>query len=383
VRFFPVQRVHQIVASLAILVMTVVVVAFRMSRPERFFMPIGTDDLARALQAIELPSMERYPGTALADLMVAVGGGQHATLFPLRIVALAIGIFALFIVAATPIYFRAYVRARESLAPTAIGAGGFTRIADWLLRPFDAPTRALIGKEVRILTRDVAQWSQLFLMAALMFLYLYNIRMLPLGGDARASIISYANLGMAGFIIAAICLRFAYPSVSSEGRAFWMLQMAPVSYRRLLIAKVVVYSIPLTALSLVLTTFANVILHANLVIWLFTIVGASMLAGTLVSLGVGLGAINPNFNAENPLQVGLSLGGFAYMAAALAYVGAIMFLMARPVVQYIFWRLFALDYESILVFAVPITGAVILSFALSVLPLIAAEKRLAALSESR
>ena len=162
-----------------------------------------------------------------------------------------------------------------------------------------------------------------------------------------------------------------------------MLQMAPVSYRRLLIAKVVVYSIPLTALSLVLTTFANVILHANLVIWLFTIVGASMLAGTLVSLGVGLGAINPNFNAENPLQVGLSLGGFAYMAAALAYVGAIMFLMARPVVQYIFWRLFALDYESILVFAVPITGAVILSFALSVLPLIAAEKRLAALSESR
>ena len=66
------------------------------------------------------------------------------------------------------------------------------------------------------------------------------------------------------------------------------------------------------------------------------------------------------------------------MAAALAYVGAIMFLMARPVVQYIFWRLFALDYESILVFAVPITGAVILSFALSVLPLIAAEKRLAA-----
>jgi ABC-2 type transport system permease protein len=108
-----------------------------------------------------------------------------------------------------------------------------------------------------------------------------------------------------------------------------------------------------------------------------------MLAGTLVSLGVGLGAITPNFNAENPLQVGLSLGGFGYMAAALAYVGAIMFLMARPVVQYLFWRLFALDYESLVVFALPIAGAVILSIALSILPLIAGEKRLAALSESR
>ena len=376
VRFFPVQRVHQIVASLAMLVMTVAVVALRMSRPERFFMPISTDDVTRALQAIELPSMERYPGTALADVMAASAGGQHVSLFPLRIVAPALTILGVFLAFVAPIYFRAFVRARESMAPTALGAGGFTRITDWLLRRFDAPTRALIGKEVRTLTRDVAQWSQLFLMAALMFLYLYNIRMLPLGGDARAPIISYANLGMAGFIIAAICLRFAYPSISSEGKAFWMLQTAPVSYRRLLISKVVVYSIPLTGLSLILTVFANLILHANLVVWLFTTIGASMLAATLVSLGVGLGAITPNFNAENPLQVGLSLGGFGYMAVALAYIGAIMLLMARPVVQYLLWRAFALDYESSLVFLVPIGGAVALSLALIVLPIIAAEKRL-------
>ena len=100
-------------------------------------------------------------------------------------------------------------------------------------------------------------------MAALMFIYLYNIRMLPLGGDARATIVSYANLGMAGFIIAAICLRFAYPSISSEGKAFWMLQSAPISYRRLLASKVLVYTIPLTALALILTAFANVLLNAT------------------------------------------------------------------------------------------------------------------------
>jgi len=382
VRFFPVQRVHQIVASLAVLVMSVAVVGLRMSRPERFFMPVNTDDLARALQAIELPAMERYPGTALADVMVAIAGAQHVVLFPAKIVALSAILFVVFMAIATPIYFRAFVRARESMAPPAIGASGLTRIADWLLRPFDAPTRAMIGKEVRTLTRDVAQWSQLFLMTALLFLYLYNIRMLPLGGDVRAPIIAYANLGMAGFIIAAICLRFAYPSISSEGRAFWLLQTAPISYRRLLIAKVVVYTIPLTALSLILTTFANVIMHANAVVWIFTLIGASMLAATLVSLGVGLGALAPNFAAENPLQVGLSLGGFGYMAAALAYVGAIMLLMARPLVQYFFWRLFALDYGSALVFVVRIAVAVAVSVFLMFAPLMAAEKRLAALRET-
>src|SRR5438132_12084013 len=142
------------------------------------------------------------------------------------------------------------------MAPPAIGAGGLTRIADWLLRPFDRQTRAMIGKEVRMLTRDVAQWSQLFLMVALLFLYLYNIRMLPLGGDARAPIIAYANLGMAGFIICAICLRCAYPSVASEGHAYCVLQTAPVSYRPLLIAKVLGQSIPVTALARTLTTSA-------------------------------------------------------------------------------------------------------------------------------
>ena len=382
VRYFPVQRVHQIVASIGILVLSVAVIGFRMSRPERFFRPIETHDLTRALQAIELPSMERYPGTALADLMVAQAEGTPAFPAPPRIAVTAVALFAIFVTVATWIYFRAFVRARESMAPTAIGARSLTTIVDRFVHRFDLPLRAMIGKEVRVLMRDVAQWSQLFLMAALMFLYLYNIKMLPLGGDARATIISYANLGMAGFIVAAICLRFAYPSVSSEGKAFWIVQSAPVSYRRLLISKVLVYSVPLTVLSLVLTAFANVMLDANRIVWIFTLAGASMLAVTLVSLGVGLGALAPNFAAENPLQVGLSLGGFGYMGAALAYIACVMLLMARPIIAYFFWRTFHVESEGI-VTVLPITAVIALSAALSVIPIVVAEKRLAALSESR
>src|SRR5260370_40278207 len=100
-------------------------------------------------------------------------------------------------------------------------------------------------------------------MGALVLISLYNVRMLPLGGYARATIVAYANLGMAGFVVAAICLRFAYPSVSSEGKSFWLLQTAPISYRRLLVVKVLVYTAPLTLLALLLTVFADVLLHAN------------------------------------------------------------------------------------------------------------------------
>ena len=46
-----------------------VVIAFRMTRPERLFTEVFTDDIVRVLDAIELPAMSVYPSTALATLM--------------------------------------------------------------------------------------------------------------------------------------------------------------------------------------------------------------------------------------------------------------------------------------------------------------------------
>lgn len=378
VRWFPVRRVHQIVATLAIIVLTLVIVAFRMSRPERFFTQISTDDVVAVLRAIELPSMDVYPGTALADLMTGWRKG-----LPWKIWIPAASLFAAFVVFARKAYFTAFVRARESMAPVALGSAWMTRFLDRLFAGRSAPMRALIGKEIRTLSRDVAQWSQVFLMAALMFIYLYNIRMLPLGGDTRAAIVAYANLGMAGFVVAAIGLRFAFPSVSAEGKAFWLLQTSPVSYRQFIRVKVLVYATPLTLIALILTAFANVMLDANAVIWTFTLFGASLLAFTLVSLGVGLGALSPNFNAENPLQVGLSLGGFAYMSISMLYVGLMMFLMARPLMRFLFSRVFGVPREQAWIGSVvALVTALTVSILLAVIPLYAAERALTRLGES-
>ncbi|HEV7919875.1 MAG TPA: hypothetical protein VGR02_03695, partial [Thermoanaerobaculia bacterium] len=294
----------------------------------------------------------------------------------------AVGLFVVFVVVARATYFEAFVRARESMAPAALGAAQVTRLLDRLLDKLPLQPRAMIAKEVRTLGRDVAQWSQVMLMGALLFIYLYNIRMLPLGGDTRATVVAYANLGMAGFVVAAICLRFAYPSVSAEGKAFWIVQSAPIRYRQFLLVKVLVYAAPLTLLSVLLTIFANIILDADGIVWTFTLLGAVLLAVTLVSLGVGMGALAPQFGAENPLQVGLSLGGFAYMAVSMTYVGTIMLLMARPIVRYLFWRMFGSSGDSDwLATAVPVVTAITASLALMVFPILIAERRLARLGE--
>ena len=144
----------------------------------------------------------------------------------------------------------------------------------------------------------------------------------------------------------------------------------------------IVYGLPLTLFAMLLTAFANAILQGSLVVWGFTMAGAAIMAITLVCLGVGMGAFAPQFNAENPLQVGLSLGGFAYMAVSMLYVGGMMLIMARPLTRYFMWRVLGIgDDRAWLSAAIPIGVAIAVSALLSVVPLIVAEKRLARLGQ--
>jgi len=377
VRFFPVGRVQQIVVTLAVLVITLTIMGFRVARPERLFLKIDTDDLVQVLKLIELPASDYYPSGWLAGALLAWPAGAAASSDSIKLAALAGSSFLVFLLIARSHYFIAFVRAKETLAPTALGSGLITRTTDRLSMNMHPQSRALFRKEVRIITRDVGQWSQLFMMVALLFIYLYNIQTLPLEGDVRATFVAYMNLAMAGFVMAALCLRFAYPSVSAEGRAFWTLQTAPLSSRRMLVVKTLIFIVPLSVLALLLVSLGNVMLAAPAQVWSYTVVGGLLMTITLVSLGVGMGGISPNFTAENPLEVGLSLGGFAYMAISMTYVGTMLLLLARPLRRFVLYVIFGFsDGLSAISQALPLLMAVSLSAVLTLLPLGLAERSL-------
>ncbi|MCM2316111.1 MAG: hypothetical protein NDJ92_13275 [Thermoanaerobaculia bacterium] len=377
VRYFPVRQVHQIAATLAIVAVTAAIIGLRISRPERLFQNVTTDDLVTVLRAIEMPSADLYPSTWLAEALVAAFDGSGGAGATLKLAALALSSFVLFLAIGTKVYFVAWVRAKETSAPVALGSGALTGVLDRVTAKLDPQVRAILGKEVRILTRDAAQWSQLFMMVALLFLYMYNIRMLPLQGDFRAVLVAYLNLGMTGFVIAATCLRFAYPSISAEGKQYWILESAPVSFRLLLWVKVLVYLVPLLFVGLLLTSLGNVILDAPPLVWAYTLIGAVLVSATLVAMGVGMGAASPDFKLENPLELAMSLGGFAYMAVSLLYVGLMMFLMAKPMHGFMLRMWFGIENtQSALAAAAPVAIALAVSLLLSVGPIEVANWRL-------
>src|SRR5206468_1384666 len=115
------------------------------------------------------------------------------------------------------------------------GAERFVRGTLWrrtvgsLLKPLTVAKREFVLKDIKLFFRDTTQWSQLILLAVLVVVYVFNIKALPLHrgepvGFFYVNLVSFLNLGLAGFVLASIAARFIFPAVSLEGRQMWLLR---------------------------------------------------------------------------------------------------------------------------------------------------------------
>jgi ABC-2 type transport system permease protein len=101
--------------------------------------------------------------------------------------------------------------------------------------------------------------------------------------------------------------------------------------RRLLWSKFLFYLAPLLLLGLILTIATNELLQVSaLMRWLAPITIFSMVFG-ITALGVGMGAVFPNFKAENVTQVATGFGGLLYMILAMGFIAMVVVLEAGPV----------------------------------------------------
>ena len=191
-------------------------------------------------------------------------------------------------------------------------------------------------KDIKTFLRDTTQWSQLFLLLALIVVYLYNFKVLPLDRSPLPSstlrtVVSFANMALAGFVLSSIAMRFAFPAVSLEGRAFWILQTSPISLKSLLWSKFWLNLIPLLFLGELLTFLSNLLLRVPP--WMMTLSLATVFLMTfgITAIGVGVGALYPKFDYDNAAEIPTSFGGAVCMIISIAFIGATVVIEAWPV----------------------------------------------------
>ena len=186
-------------------------------------------------------------------------------------------------------------------------------------------------------------------------------------------------MGLALFVLTAISARFAYPAVSMEREAFWLVKTSPLSLKAFLWIKFSIYYLPLLILTEILIIATNILLDVTPFMMALSTITVFFLVPGIVAMGIGFGAAYPDFKAENPHQTVTSFGGLIFMIACAGFIGTVILLQAGPV-----YNLFMADIRGNIISAgawlwiIASFGAALgLSLLAIILPMRFGEKRLA------
>ncbi len=342
VNVFPARRARDLLMLMGFLFAASIVVLLRMIRPEQLLRAESLPDVTGFFSTLQSPVTPLLPSFWAGELLFAsLKGGWdvlHASALWTTALAFCVGLRA----ADERWHFSGYSRSQE--APKA----RFTkfRSLDVLagVLPLSPVRRQLLVKDLKIFLRDVSQWSQLLLLLALVLIYLYNFRVLDLGRIPYMSgfvknVYAFVNLGMAGFVLATVAVRFVFPMVSAEGRAFWLVRKSPISMHDFLWSKFWTGFVPVLVLTETLTIAANELLDVDPFLKLVAAGAIVFLSLALVGLATGLGARYPRFTADNPSQVAGSYGGVAFMIVAVLLIIVVIILLGWPSTTYLFYQL--------------------------------------------
>jgi ABC-2 type transport system permease protein len=330
----PANRIRNIFIFLGLTLFIVLFIAFRLLRPERLVNPEAFSTVLLYLSALRTPEQPYLPSTwALDSIKAALSGNIATGLFHMAICWSFVGLMvSLLLIFSRRIYLPGMSKAQTSPA----------RLFRWHL-PGDLPfwflpahLRAFAVKETKTFFRDQTQWSQIFLIGALVLIYIFNFKALPLEKAPIKTVylqnlLSFLNVGLAAFVLIAVTGRFAFPAVSNENEAIWIVRSTPVSLRSFLWIKFFVYMVPLMILTEILIVATNIFLNVTPFMMGLSVLTIFFMVPGVVSIGIGFGAAYPNFNCENPAQSVTSFGGLLFMMISAIFICGVIALEAGPV----------------------------------------------------
>ena len=337
VYFLPARRIRDILFFIGLLGFIILYFLFRFSQPERLVHPEEFGHFMEFLSAMETPSSPFLPSSWSAEIFASALFQKPVELWFYYPLLMSYALFLPLLAArlSAAVHLSGWSKAQESRQGRRQGYL-LDRIIDRVTHPFPETLKAIMVKDIKTFLRDATQWSQLFLLLALIVVYLYNFKVLPLDRTpiptaALRTAISFANLGLAGFVLSAVAIRFAFPAVSLEGGAFWILQTAPIDLRALLWSKFWLNLIPLLFLGEILVFLSNTLLRVPQWMMALSLITIFLMTFGITAIGVGVGALYPKFDYSNMAEIPTSFGGVVCMIFSIAFIGATVMIEAWPV----------------------------------------------------
>nr|MBF0223302.1 hypothetical protein [Desulfobulbaceae bacterium] len=323
VRFFPAKRTKDIIFYLSLCFAIFLYMIFRMLRPELLVNPDEFVSFVEYLSSVSTPSGPYVPGAWAANFLSLYLVDRQFDLVLAGLLVLTpasvyfVGEWFMY-----SFFFAGYSRAQESF-------GGYRMFSNKKGRKARGLFYMIAAKEAKQFLRDSAEWSQLFMIAALVVVYLYNFKVLPIDQsfwrqEYLANLVSFLNIGLTGFVSASLAARFVYPSVGAEGGSFYIIRSAPLSLWAYLGNKLIFYSIPFAFLSVALVLVSDFLLKiSGPTLWI-SLFASCLIAITEVGIALGFGALFADFKAENRATALGGIGAALFLLTSFTYMGVVL-----------------------------------------------------------
>lgn len=196
----------------------------------------------------------------------------------------------------------------------------------------DPVHREMILKDLKTFLRSPGQWTQFLIFFSLLGFYILNLRTFNyhIRSEYWRMLISYTNFTAVGLVLASFTGRFVFPLVSLEGNRIWVLGLAPVSRRSIVMAKFWFSFLGTGVISLMLVIASDLLLNLDPALLAVQSITMLLICFGLSGLSVGLGALYPNFKEDNPARIISGFGGTINLVFSLAYVLTTVFAVALP-----------------------------------------------------
>ncbi len=329
VNLFPARRTKDIILYLSLCFGVFIYLIFRLMRPEDLVNPDKYGQFVDYLSALATPAAPYIPAAWASNLLSSYLLEREVDLLVAALLCITpLALFFLGEMAMERWFFSGFSKSQESF-------GGYRKF--FSRSPYKRSSLLWIfRKEAKIFLRDSAEWSQLFMIGALVVVYLYNFKVLPVERslfeeEYVTNLISFLNIGLTGFVVASLAARFVYPSIGAEGGSFYIIMSSPLSTTRYLFYKYLFYLIPFTALSLVLLMVSNRLLNIEGPMWWISVIAGLLITWTVLAMALGFGSIYADFKAENRAAALGGIGAILFLFTAIAFEMFIVFLGGAPV----------------------------------------------------
>jgi ABC-2 type transport system permease protein len=196
-------------------------------------------------------------------------------------------------------------------------------------------TEVLLKKEIWQFLREPSQWIHLSVILLLIAIFVASISNLEIAeGTPFLRTVAFMVVFLFNvFLISSVALRFVYPMVSIEGKAFWKVRSAPARMKKVALVKFGLALVACLAIGGVLTGFSGPLRMSGILLT-SAMANIGFVTLGLVALCFGMGSLFATYNEKNPIRVASSQGASLSFLISLLYLVFLVAVLFFPLNRY-------------------------------------------------